>query len=120
MGFESPDPPAEVTELLQKWQAGDRQALDRLIPLVYDELHVIAARHLASERRNRTLQTTALVNEAYLKLVDQRRTNWQNRAHFFAVAARVIRRILLDDAKRRLRRKRGSGAVALSIDDAPF
>jgi len=120
MGFEAPDPAAQVTQLLQQWQTGDRHALDRLIPLVYNELHVIAARHLTGERRNRTLQTTALVNEAYLKLIDQRRTNWQNRAHFFAVAARVMRRILLDDAKHRLRRKRGAGAVALSIDDAPF
>jgi len=120
MAFESPDPPAEVTKLLQQWQAGDRHALDRLIPLVYDELHVIATRHLARERRKTTLQTTALVNEAYLKLVDQRRTNWRNRAHFFAIAAGVMRRILLDDAKYRLRRKRGAGAVALSIDDAPF
>jgi RNA polymerase sigma factor (TIGR02999 family) len=120
VGFESQDSPGQVTELLQQWQAGDRYALDRLIPLVYDELHVIAARHLAGERRNRMLQTTALVNEAYLKLVDQRRTNWQNRAHFFAIAARVMRRILLDDARGSLREKRGAGAIALSIDDASF
>ena len=119
MKSDSPTPSPQVTELLQKWQGGDREALDQLIPLVYDELHVIAARHLARERRDGTLQTTALVNEAYMKLVDQRRVDWQNRAHFFAIAARLMRRILLDDARRRLREKRGAGAVDLSIDDTP-
>jgi RNA polymerase sigma-70 factor (ECF subfamily) len=80
---------------------------------------VIAARHLAREQRDGTLQTTALVNEAYMKLVDQRRVDWQNRAHFFAIAARLMRRILLDDARRRHRDKRGAGAVGVSFDDTP-
>jgi RNA polymerase sigma factor (TIGR02999 family) len=107
-----------ITELLQRWQGGNRDALDELIPLVYDELRVIAARHLARERPDRTLQTTALVNEAYLKLIDQRRVDWQNRAHFFAIAARLMRRILLDDARRRQRHKRGADVVDASVDPA--
>ena len=112
--------PTEITGLLQRWQHGDQAALDRLIPLVYDELRAIAGRHLARERRTNTLQTTALVNEAYLKLVDQKRTDWQNRAHFFAIAARLMRRILLDDARRRTREKRGAGAADVALDDAPL
>jgi RNA polymerase sigma factor (TIGR02999 family) len=114
-----PAPPPHITGLLQKWQTGDRAALDQLIPLVYDELHLIASRHLARERREGTLQTTALVNEAYVKLIDQRRVDWQNRAHFFAIAARLMRRILIDDARRRRRDKRGAGAVDLSLDETP-
>jgi RNA polymerase sigma factor (TIGR02999 family) len=106
----------DITELLRDWQGGDRGALDRLMPLVYDELHLIASRHLARERRERTLQTTALVNEAYMKLVDQRMVNWQNRAHFFALAARLMRRIIVDDARRRQREKRGGDAVLVPID----
>ena len=89
------------------------------MPLVYDELRVIAGRHLARERPERTLQTTALVNEAYLKLIDQRRVDWQNRAHFFAIAARLMRRILLDAARQRRREKRGGGAVGVSLEDRP-
>jgi RNA polymerase sigma factor (TIGR02999 family) len=116
---ESSTPAAHITGLLQRWQGGDRDALDQLMPLVYDELHLIAQRHLARERREGTLQTTALVNEAYVKLIDQRRVDWQNRAHFFAIAARLMRRILLDDARRRQREKRGAGAVELSLDDTP-
>src|SRR5262245_61508625 len=119
MQSDSGTPAPQITELLQQWQGGDRRALDRLIPLVYDELRVIAERHLARERAGRTLQTTALVNEAYLKLIDQRRVDWQNRAHFFAIAARLMRRILLDDARRRLRGKRGAGVVAVPIDETP-
>ncbi len=107
---------AEITQLLRDWQEGSRDALDRLVPLVYDELHVIAARHLAGERRD-ALQTTALVNEVYLKLIDQRRVDWQNRAHFFAIAARLMRRILIDDARRRLREKHGGGIVRVPIED---
>ena len=107
----------DITQLLQDWQRGDRQALDRLMPLVYDELHLIATRHLARERRERTLQTTALVNEAYMKLVAQRKVDWQNRSHFFALAARLMRRIILDDARRRQREKRGGDAVLVPIDD---
>src|SRR5436190_6942734 len=116
MDRDTPGPASQVTLLLRDWQAGDGTALDRLMPLVYDELRLIAARHLSRERRD-LLQTTALVNEAYLKLVDQRRVDWQNRAHFFAIAARLMRRILLDDARRRRRDKRGGGAIQASIDD---
>jgi RNA polymerase sigma-70 factor (ECF subfamily) len=105
------DTSAEITRLLREWQAGDRGALDALIPVVYDELHVIASRHMAREWRAGTLETTALVNEAYLKLVDQRKVDWQSRAHFFAIAAQVMRRILVDHARRKLRGKRGGGAV---------
>jgi len=108
---------ADITQLLQDWQRGDRDALDRLMPLVYDELHLIATRHLARERRERTLQTTALVNEAYMKLVGQRKVDWQNRAHFFALAAQMMRRIILDDARRRHREKHGGDAVLVPIDD---
>jgi RNA polymerase sigma-70 factor (ECF subfamily) len=107
----------DITQLLQDWQRGDRAALDRLMPLVYDELHLIATRHLARERRERTLQTTALVNEAYMKLVGQRKVDWQNRAHFFALAAQLMRRIILDDARRRQREKHGGDAVLVPIDD---
>jgi RNA polymerase sigma factor (TIGR02999 family) len=108
---------AQITVLLREWQAGDRAALDRLIPLVYDELHVIASRHMAHERRDATLQTTGLVNEAYIKLVDQRSVDWQSRSQFFAIAAQVMRRILLDYARRRLREKRGGGAEKVPLDD---
>jgi RNA polymerase sigma factor (TIGR02999 family) len=111
--------PAEITQLLHEWQGGDRGALDRLVPLVYDELHVIASRHRAREYRDGPLQTTALVNEAYLKLVGQNRVDWQNRAHFFAIAARLMRRILLDDARRRLREKHGGGVLQVPVDEVP-
>ena len=111
----SPSP--RITELLRKWQGGKREALDEVMPLVYDELRIIAARHLARERPDRMLQATSLVNEAYMKLVDQRRVDWQNRAHFFAIAARLMRRILLDDARRRQRQKRGAGKTDLSVDE---
>jgi RNA polymerase sigma factor (TIGR02999 family) len=105
-----PEPSVDVTGLLRQWQAGDRDALDQLIPLVYNELHVIASRHMAREWRQTSLQATGLVNEAYMKLVTQRKADWQNRAHFFAIAARVMRRILLDHARQRLRGKRGGDA----------
>jgi RNA polymerase sigma-70 factor, ECF subfamily len=111
------DVPAQITQLLHDWQAGDRSALDRLIPLVYDELRLIASRHVAHEWRDGAIETTGLINEAYLKLVDQRGVDWQNRAHFFAIAAQVMRRILLDDARRRLREKRGGGAIRVGLDD---
>jgi RNA polymerase sigma-70 factor, ECF subfamily len=114
---ESSPSAVDITQLLQDWQRGDREALDRLMPLVYDELHLIATRHLARERRERTLQTTALVNEAYMKLVGQRKVDWQNRAHFFALAARLMRRIILDDARRRQSEKHGGDAVLVPIDD---
>ena len=109
--------PSQITQLLRDWRDGDRAALDRLIPLVYEELHLIASRHMSREWRDGAIQTTALVNEAYLKLVDQRDVDWQNRAHFFAIAAQVMRRILLDDARRRLRDKRGGGTVQVSLED---
>ena len=116
MDHEASRPPAEITVLLRAWQDGDRRALDRLIALVYHELHVIASRYMAHEWRKGALETTDLVNEAYMKLVDQRDVDWQNRAQFFAVAAQVMRRILLDDARRRLRGKRGAGAVQVPVD----
>jgi RNA polymerase sigma factor (TIGR02999 family) len=115
MDRDAAEPSAQVTLLLRRWQDGDRAALDRLIPLVYNELHVIASRHMGHEWREGTLQTTGLVNEAYLKLVDQRDVDWQNRAHFFAIAAQVMRRILLDHARRRLRDKRGGGIAPVPI-----
>lgn len=108
----------DVTRLLREWRSGHNDALDRLMPLVYEELHVIASRHMAREWRHGPMQTTALVNEAYLKLVDQRGVDWQNRAHFFAIAATVMRRILVDNARREQRAKHGGGAVAVSLDDA--
>jgi RNA polymerase sigma factor (TIGR02999 family) len=107
----------DITELLIAWRSGDRSALDRLFPLVYDELRQIAHRRLGREREDHTLGTTALVNEAYLKLVDQTRAQWADRAHFFAVAARAMRRILLDHARRHQALKRGGAPARVSIDD---
>jgi RNA polymerase sigma factor (TIGR02999 family) len=106
----------EITRLLREWQGGSTAALDRLIPLVQAELHSLASRYLSRERRDHTLQTTALVHEAYLKLVDQRQVDWQNRAHFFGIAAQLMRRILVDHARRDRRIKRGRGAVHLPLD----
>jgi RNA polymerase sigma-70 factor (ECF subfamily) len=105
--------PAEpgITRLLQDWRDGDTDALKRLIPLVYDELHVIASRYMAREWRAGALQTTALVNEAYVRLVDQRGVAWQNRSHFFAIAATVMRRIVIDHARREHGPKRGGDLV---------
>ena len=111
------DGQAEVTQLLRKWQAGERDALDRLIPLVYDELHLIATRYMAREWRNGTLQTTVLVNEAYLKLVDQRSVRWRDRSHFFGLAAELMRRVLVDHARTRQRAKRGGKDEAIAIED---
>ena len=109
----------EVTRLLQEWRGGRKDALERLMPLVYEELHLIASRHMAREWRVGALQTTALVSEAYLKLVGQRDVDWQNRAHFFAIAATLMRRILVDNARRDRRVKHGGGSMAMSIDDLP-
>lgn len=111
-------PSNEITELLLAWGGGDKEALDELMPLVYDELHRLAHHQLAGERGGHTLQTTALVNEAYLKLVDQKRVKWQSRFHFFSVAAKLMRRILVDYARSRQFAKRGGGASTLPLDEA--
>lgn len=108
----------EITRLLADWSNGDRQALEKLTPLVYDELRRLAGRYLRQERSGHTLQSTALVHEAYMKLVGQNNVRWQNRAHFFGIAAQMIRRILVDYARARRAEKRGSGAAALSLDEA--
>ena len=108
----------EVTVLLQAWSAGDEAALQKLTPLVYQELHRAARRYMAGERSGHTLQATALVNEVYLRLVDARGKDWQNRAHFFAVCAQLMRRILIDFARSRLYKKRGAGAAHLPLDEA--
>src|SRR5688572_22989370 len=107
----------DITRLLKEWQSGNAQALERLLPLVYSELDALASRYLSRERRGHTLQTTALVNEAYLRLVEQRNVDWQNRAHFFGIAAQLMRRILVDHARRQHRAKRGAGAPHLPLDD---
>jgi RNA polymerase sigma factor (TIGR02999 family) len=108
----------EITRLLADWSNGDRQALEKLTPLVYDELRRLAARYLRQERSGHTLQSTALVHEAFLKLVGQNNVRWQNRAHFFGIAAQMIRRILVDYARARHAGKRGAGAEKLSLDEA--
>ena len=108
----------EVTILLRAWGGGDKQALDRLTPLVYRELHQIAGRLMAGQRPNHTLQATALVNEAYVRLVDAQETSWQDRAHFFALCARAMRQILIDHARARASEKRGGGQLALQLDEA--
>jgi RNA polymerase sigma factor (TIGR02999 family) len=111
-------PSPDVTALLAEWSRGDRSALSQLLPVVYGELRRIAARQLAGERVGHTLQPTALVHEVYLRLVDQRQVDWQNRAHFFGVAAQVMRRILVDHARRHSAGKRGDGVRCVSLDDA--
>ena len=110
--------PNRVTELLQGWRAGDREALDALLPLIYDELHRLAHHHLRNERSDHTLRSTALVHEAYFRLVGQDFPQWQSRSHFFAVAAQLMRQILVDYARRRGASKRGSGVCMLTLDDA--
>jgi RNA polymerase sigma factor (TIGR02999 family) len=107
-----------VTQLLIDWSRGDKAALDQLMPLVYDELRRLAKRHMARERPDHTLQTSALINEAYLRLVDQKDVHWQNRAHFFAVAAQVMRHILIDHARSYHYTKRGAGAHKIPLDEA--
>lgn len=114
---ETPDTDC-VTRLLVEWQKGDQQALDSLIPLVYQELRAIAGRYLSRESPGHTLQSTALVHEAYFKLIGQRQMRWQNRAHFFGIAARMMRRILIDHARHQSRDKRGGTAPKLSLDEA--
>jgi RNA polymerase sigma factor (TIGR02999 family) len=110
--------PQEVTELLAQWSDGDDAALAELTPLVYEELRDLAHRHMGGERPDHTLQTTALVNEAYLRLADQTNPRWQNRAHFFAVAARAMRQILVSYARSNRAQKRGGGAFKVELDEA--
>jgi RNA polymerase sigma factor (TIGR02999 family) len=107
----------DVTKLLIQWSKGDSDALDALVPLVYDELRRLAQLYLSREKPGHTLSSTALVHEAYLRLVQQKDVTWQNRAHFFGVAARMMRRILVDHARRRGYAKRGGGALTLSLDE---
>ena len=107
-----------MTELLLSWGRGDRSALDELVPIVHQELRRLARLQMRGERDNHTLQTTALVNEAFIRLVDLRRIRWQDRAHFLALSARLMRRILVDHARSRNYRKRGGGAVNVALDDS--
>jgi RNA polymerase sigma factor (TIGR02999 family) len=109
----------EVTQLLKAWTAGDQKALEKLTPLVYEQLHRAAQRYMAGQRPGHTLQTTALVNEVYLRLVDYGQVNWQDRAHFLAVSAQLMRRILIDFARSRGYQKRGGRVPHLSLDEAP-
>lgn len=109
--------PHEITQLLAEWSNGNQTALDKLYPLVYDELHRMAGRYMNRERKNHTLQTTALINEAYVRLVDQKHLHWENRAHFFAISAQIMRRILIDHARRHAYAKRGGGAQKVSLDE---
>ena len=110
--------PHEITQLLQAWRDGDRSALEKLTPLVYNELHRLAKHYMAGERSDHTLQSTALVNEAYLRLIDWENAQWQNRAHFFAVSAQLMRRILVDFGRSRRQVKRGGDASQVSLDEA--
>ena len=107
----------EVTRILHDWSGGDPQAPERLMPFVYDELRRLARVFLSKERGGHTLQPTALVHEAYLRLVDQTRVNWQNRAHFYGIAASMMRRVLIDHARAHSTEKRGGAAIRLSLDD---
>ncbi|HWW85772.1 MAG TPA: sigma-70 family RNA polymerase sigma factor [Vicinamibacterales bacterium] len=108
----------DVTQLLVEWRGGRQDALDKLMPIVYRELHSLARRYLSRERSGHTLQSTALVHEVYLKLVDQRAVEWQNRAHFFGIAAQVMRRVLVDYARRRQRdKRRNEGTRVTLVDD---
>jgi RNA polymerase sigma factor (TIGR02999 family) len=108
----------EITQLLAEWSDGNQSALDELYPLVYDELHRLARGYMSRERKGHTLQTTALINEAYVRLVDQRNVHWANRSHFFAISAQIMRRILIDHARRYAYAKRGGGAQQVSLDEA--
>ncbi len=114
----NPTPPGEVTRLLREWSAGDRDALDKLLPLVYDELRRRAGAYLRSERAGHTLQPTALVHEAYLKLVGADAIAWKDRAHFFGVSARAMRQVLVDHARARNTAKRGEGQVLVALEAA--
>lgn len=114
----SPEPTPDVTQLLVSWSMGNQAALEELMPLVYGELRRLASAYLRRERPDHTLQSTALVNEAFLKLVNQRDVEWRSRAHFYGIAAQMIRRILVDYARSHHAEKRGSGAVKLALDEA--
>jgi RNA polymerase sigma-70 factor (ECF subfamily) len=117
-GFRMPQTSPNVTQLLIGWSNGDKDALDALMPVVYDELHRQASRYLRRERVGHTLQTTALIHEAYLRLIDQRNVHWQNRAHFYGIAAQLMRRILVDHARTRKRAKRGGSDLRVSLSKA--
>lgn len=108
----------DITQMLQQWCDGKKEILDELLPLIYSELRRQAARHLRRERKDHTLQTTALIHEAYLKLVDQRKVKWESRTHFFAIASQAMRRILVDYARTRMRVKRGGDDIKLSLEAA--
>jgi len=108
----------EVTELLKKWSDGDQTALETLMPVVYDELHRLAHQHMQRERPDHLLQTSALINEAYVRLVDQPQIRWENRNHFFGIAARLMRRILVDEARKRNAAKRGGSLIQVPLDEA--
>ena len=108
----------EITELLEQWCGGSQTALDKLYPLVYEELRRLARSYMKREPKGHTLQTTALINEAYVRIVDQKSVHWQNRSHFFAISAQIMRRILVDHARRYLHAKRGGGARRVSLDEA--
>ena len=110
--------PPNITQLLAEWQHGDQSALDELYSLVYDELHRLARRYMSRERKGHTLQTTALINEAYVRLVGQKNVHWANRSHFFAISAQIMRRILIDHARRHAYAKRGGGAQQVSLEEA--
>ena len=117
--IDAPVPPShQVTRLLVDWRNGDHGALEQLIPLVHEELRRVARRHMAHERVGHTLQATALVNEAYVRLIDIRQVNWQDRTHFFAMSSRLMRRILVDFARSKGSQKRGAGAHKVSLDEA--
>src|SRR5258705_5055538 len=109
---------SSVSQLLIAWSQGDEAALEQLTPLVYDELHRLARRYMRRETPGHTLQTSALVNEAYLRLIEQKSVHWQNRAHFFGIAAQLMRRILVDHARNHQYAKRGGGAQKVSLDEA--
>ncbi len=113
-----PSSPHEITQLLAEWSKGNQAALDKLYPLVYKELRRLAHGYLRRERKGHTLQTTALINEAYLRLVEQEQVHWANRSHFFAISAQIMRRILIDHARRYDYIKRGGGAQKISLDEA--
>ena len=110
--------PHEVTRLLKAWSDGDQSALDKLMPLVYGELHRLAHQHMRREKPGHMLQTSALLNEAYMRLVDQSQIRWESRTHFFGIAARLMRQILVDEARRRSYAKRGGGMIQVPFDEA--